>query len=159
MTGVQTCALPILEAQGLAEHSDDLLALFEQGWNKILKHGDLNRWHSGFDALPDIAPSAIDLNCSAVKIGNPEDTDLSHSQIESALKQMHPWRKGPFEIFGVHIDTEWRSDWKWDRLASAISPLAGRRILDVGCGSGYHLWRMLGAGAKLAIGIDRKRGV
>jgi len=68
--------------------------------------------------------------------------------------QLHPWRKGPFELFGVYIDTEWRSDWKWDRLKHAISPLAGRTALDVGCGSGYHLWRMLGAGAKLAIGID-----
>ncbi|MBP6682857.1 MAG: tRNA 5-methoxyuridine(34)/uridine 5-oxyacetic acid(34) synthase CmoB, partial [Halioglobus sp.] len=49
---------------------------------------------------------------------------------------------------------EWRSDWKWDRLAPAIDDLAGRRVLDVGCGSGYHCWRMLGAGAAEVIGID-----
>ena len=52
------------------------------------------------------------------------------------------------------VDTEWRSDWKWDRLAPHIRPLAGRRVLDVGCGSGYHLWRMRGAGAELAVGVD-----
>jgi tRNA (mo5U34)-methyltransferase len=67
---------------------------------------------------------------------------------------LHPWRKGPFCIQGVHIDTEWRSDLKWDRLAGAIAPLAGRLVLDVGCGNGYHGWRMLGAGARLVMGID-----
>lgn len=65
-----------------------------------------------------------------------------------------PWRKGPFTVHGIHIDTEWRSDWKWDRVLPHISPLEGRYVLDVGCGSGYHLWRMVGEGAKLAVGID-----
>ena len=27
-------------------------------------------------------------------------------------------------------------------------------MLDVGCGNGYHCWRMLGAGARAVIGID-----
>ncbi len=67
---------------------------------------------------------------------------------------LHPWRKGPFELFGVHIDTEWRSDWKWERLQDAIAPLEGRKVLDIGCGSGYHCWRMRGAGASLVAGID-----
>jgi tRNA (mo5U34)-methyltransferase len=59
-----------------------------------------------------------------------------------------PWRKGPFTVHGIHIDTEWRSDWKWDRVLPHISPLAGRYVLDVGCGSGYHLWRMVGKGSR-----------
>lgn len=65
-----------------------------------------------------------------------------------------PWRKGPFSLYGLDIDTEWRSDWKWQRVLPHISPLAGRSILDVGCGSGYYLWRMIGEGAHLAVGID-----
>ena len=32
--------------------------------------------------------------------------------------------------------------------------LAGKRVLDVGCGNGYHCWRMLGRGAAEVIGID-----
>ena len=68
--------------------------------------------------------------------------------------ELHPWRKGPFNLFGIFIDTEWRSDWKWRRLAKHISPLKGRLVLDIGCGNGYHLWRMAGSGAKLALGID-----
>jgi tRNA (mo5U34)-methyltransferase len=74
--------------------------------------------------------------------------------LRSALMGLHPWRKGPFELCGLHIDTEWRSDWKWDRLADAVAPLEGRRVLDVGCGNGYHCWRMLGSGAAEVVGID-----
>ena len=62
--------------------------------------------------------------------------------------------QGPFNFFGIHIDTEWRSDWKWQRLENHIEPLDGRTVLDVGCGSGYHCLRMLGAGAKFVMGID-----
>jgi len=144
-----------LASSQLAGFSDALIALYETGWKKILKHGDLNRWQSGFHALPDVSPSAYKLNASAVTIGSAADNaGMQKNEIKVALKQMHPWRKGPFELFGVYIDTEWHSDWKWDRLKDAISPLAGRTVLDVGCGSGYHLWRMLGADAKLVIGID-----
>ncbi|MCE9921016.1 tRNA 5-methoxyuridine(34)/uridine 5-oxyacetic acid(34) synthase CmoB, partial [Hafnia paralvei] len=74
--------------------------------------------------------------------------------IEKMLRALMPWRKGPFDLYGIHINTEWRSDWKWERVLPHISPLKGRTILDVGCGSGYHLWRMIGAGAHFAVGID-----
>ncbi len=44
-------------------------------------------------------------------------------------------------------------DWKWERVLPHCPILTGRTILDVGCGSGYHMWRMI-AGAHLAVGID-----
>jgi tRNA (mo5U34)-methyltransferase len=65
-----------------------------------------------------------------------------------------PWRKGPFSFFDTHIDTEWRSDWKWQRVLPHLSALEGRAVLDVGCGSGYHCWRLYGAGARFVLGID-----
>jgi tRNA (mo5U34)-methyltransferase len=68
--------------------------------------------------------------------------------------RLHPWRKGPYEICGLQIDTEWRSDWKWSRLQDEIEPLRDRLVLDVGCGNGYHAWRMAGEGVKAVIGID-----
>ena len=75
-------------------------------------------------------------------------------ELEQELKFFHPWRKGPYNIHGVFIDTEWRSDLKWDRLSGQIAPLAGRKILDVGCGSGYHCWRMALEEAELVIGLE-----
>ena len=88
-----------------------------------------------------------------VRIDGPEIDGLADQ-----LKVFHPWRKGPFHLHGIHIDTEWRSDWKWDRVLPHLQPLEGRAILDVGCGNGYHCWRMLGEGARLAIGIDPSLG-
>ena len=87
-------------------------------------------------------------------------TILSKGRTPGALKtqllSLRPWRKGPFSILGVDIDTEWRSDWKWHRIADAAH-WENASVLDVGCGSGYHLWRMWGAGARLVLGIDPTR--
>lgn len=119
------------------------------------RHGDLDLWLLTLKQFPRVQPSSVDLNCSAVRIGTSEDISPAERRaLELALQALHPWRKGPFNVFGIEIDTEWRSDMKWDRLADAITPLKGRRVLDIGCGSGYHCWRMLGAGARLVVGID-----
>jgi tRNA (mo5U34)-methyltransferase len=118
------------------------------------QHGRLSEWRHLLDNLPAITPSTLNLK-DAVSIG--QRTDLSaeeYGRLEQLLRQLHPWRKGPFHLFGLHIDTEWRSDWKWDRLKDRISPLNGRLVLDVGCGNGYHCWRMVGSGAKLVVGLD-----
>ncbi len=118
-------------------------------------HGDLVKWQAALQAMPRIQPSRINLQTDCLQIGAAEDLDrVSLDQLEQALRQLHPWRKGPFCLFGHHIDTEWRSDWKWQRLVPHISSLQDRLVLDVGCGNGYHLWRMLGDGARFAMGID-----
>jgi tRNA (mo5U34)-methyltransferase len=65
----------------------------------------------------------------------------------------HPWRKGPLRLAGLDIDTEWRSDWKWQRVAPHLD-LDGHRVLDIGSGNGYFGLRMLGAGARVVVGID-----
>lgn len=119
------------------------------------RYGDLPRWQAALRALPDIPVASVNLDCSAV--GATAAQPLAgrvRASLEEALQGLHPWRKGPFDLFGVHIDTEWRSDWKWQRIAGEVAPLPGRRVLDVGCGSGYHCWRMRGAGAAEVIGID-----
>lgn len=119
------------------------------------KHGDLIRWQAQLENLPKIAPQFRDISSNTIKLGNIAEIK-SELQIElkEKLQGFCPWRKGPFDLFGIHIDTEWRSDWKWQRLENHISPLKNRLVLDVGCGNGYHCWRMLGAGAKRVIGID-----
>lgn len=119
------------------------------------RYGDLPRWEQSLAALPDLPVSSRHLD--RARVGVDSDTPLDAATRESltaALQGLHPWRKGPFEFCGVHVDTEWRSDWKWDRIAPHIDDLQGRRVLDVGCGSGYHCWRMAGAGATEVIGID-----
>lgn len=115
-------------------------------------HGDLPRWRAALDALPDLTASAIELTDTVTVRGVVSEAE--RTRLEAALAELHPWRKGPFSVFGVHIDTEWRSDWKWQRVAPHLRRLDGHRVLDVGCGNGYFGWRMLGAGAREVVGVD-----
>jgi tRNA (mo5U34)-methyltransferase len=98
-------------------------------------HGDFASWRV---ALEDLQ------TCST------EQT----AEIRRALLTLAPWRKGPFTLAGITIDSEWRSDLKWARVKDAIAPLAGRKVLDVGCGNGYYALQMRAAGARLVIGVD-----
>lgn len=117
--------------------------------------GKVPEWEETLTQLPDILPKNINLDDPVVSIESSELlSEDGKSQLKAILKQLMPWRKGPYLIHGVDVDTEWRSDYKWDRLKSAIKPLQGKTILDVGCGNGYHSWRMKGLGADLVIGID-----
>lgn len=135
-------------------------------WSKVLprqvhqaiyeaNNGNLSGWLSVLERLPEIQPSLIDLNAGRIRVGVPRDCQEGvRREVEALLRELRPWRKGPFTIFGTDIDTEWRSDMKWDRLKDHIFPLKDRLVLDVGCSNGYHCWRMAGVGAKLVIGID-----
>ena len=113
--------------------------------------------------LPTLAVDNVDLNSNILTINAPL-SDSECKQATALLKQLMPWRKGPFQIGSsqnegeqaepIFIDTEWHSDWKWQRVAPHLGNLKGRRVLDVGGGSGYHGWRMAGAGAETVIIID-----
>jgi len=117
-------------------------------------HGKMAGWLSALESLPEIRPSRIALQ-NSVTIGSSADLgQVDREELIARLQAFHPWRKGPYNFFGIEIDTEWRSDWKWERLVPHIQPLAGRRVLDVGCGNGYHGWRMRGAGADFVLGIE-----
>jgi tRNA (mo5U34)-methyltransferase len=120
-------------------------------------HGKMSVWRQALASLPDVKPSTIELK-DKVAIGLPEDiNDEQRALFLDHLSAFHPWRKGPYELFGIYLDTEWRSDWKWDRILPHIRPLKDKRVLDVGGGNGYHGWRMLGEEAKLVVGIDPTR--
>jgi tRNA (mo5U34)-methyltransferase len=121
------------------------------------EHGDQARWLDALDSLPAITPDACDLTSYDLALTKTQLDDAQRDAVEQGLRGLMPWRKGPFRIFDTYVDTEWRSDWKWDRVAPHLAPLKGRNILDVGCGSGYHMWRMLGDGAGRVIGIDPSR--
>jgi tRNA (mo5U34)-methyltransferase len=129
---------------------EQLTAIFTQR-----QHGKTVEWQNILASLPDIQATTIDLGADCICVGNHDDCDAASQEVlEKQLKQLQPWRKGPFELFGIHIDTEWHSDWKWQRLQKHLGSLENRRVLDVGCGNGYHMWRMLADGAKLVVGAD-----
>ena len=115
-------------------------------------HGRAEEWSEVVRGLPQLKAEDFAINQDTVQI----DINSSAKLIDT-LKVFKPWRKGPFQIGDIFIDTEWRSDWKWQRIQPHIQPLDGRDVLDIGCGNGYHLFRMLGDGANNAVGVDPTR--
>lgn len=123
-------------------------------WQRENQHGQFKQWSNAVEFMPELTPDHLDLRNGVTAQSETPLTSRQVTRIETLLRNLMPWRKGPFSLYDVQIDTEWRSDWKWQRILPHLSDLRGRIILDVGCGSGYHLWRMIGAGAHLAVGID-----
>lgn len=114
-----------------------------------------DRFHRAYLQAPDIAPSALDLARDRVMIGKmadllPEQSDA----MNTALKGMIPWRKGPFDVFGIDLDAEWRSDLKWNRIASYLPSQKWKRVLDIGCNNGYYMARMAALNPEIVIGVD-----
>lgn len=102
-----------------------------------------------------LTSSFTDFTSSAVKIGRPgEIDDHLRLKLRASLLSLGPWRKGPFEVFGISIDSEWRSDVKWDRVCGHLKPLKDRHILDIGSSSGYYMFRMLQHHPAMIMGIE-----
>ncbi len=122
-----------LSAIGLGHWVQELMPLLDKRMS-IANHGDFDRWRDIVTGLPELAndPAAL----------------------RDSLSGLSPWRKGPFKLAGINIDSEWRSDLKWARIENAITPLDGRSVLDVGCGNGYYALQMRKAGAARVIGVD-----
>lgn len=121
------------------------------GWNSLEhnRHGDLPGWLEAIGALPE-GDGFVELDHGAPVLGLPADDPAA---LRENLMKLHPWRKGPLHLAGIRVDTEWRSDWKWNRLKPHLD-LGGHQVLDIGCGNGYFGLRMLAAGAKQVVGID-----
>ena len=136
----------------ITETTDTFLAPFHGTLRTTISsetrlHGRAEEWDAALATIKStIRTSQFDAD--TLSFGNP------NADFEEVLSMFLPWRKGPLQIGKTLVDTEWRSDWKWQRIIKHIEPLEGKQVLDIGCGNGYHLFRMLGAGADLALGID-----
>ncbi|SFV57588.1 tRNA (5-methoxyuridine) 34 synthase [hydrothermal vent metagenome] len=94
-----------------------------------------------------------------VKLGDRVEiqiADLSEPdvvQIEQTARLMLPWRKGPFQINDLFIDSEWQSQIKYNLLEPHFD-LKDKIVGDIGCNNGYYLFRMLTHKPKKLIGFD-----
>ncbi|MCP4749822.1 MAG: tRNA 5-methoxyuridine(34)/uridine 5-oxyacetic acid(34) synthase CmoB [Proteobacteria bacterium] len=153
--------IKLLSATPLARWAEGIPELCSRRLSPDMNR-DIIRWQEAIDTLPALPTGAFSIENGIVTFGTSEDGaslaanggEKARQRIERNLSYLHPWRKGPYSIYGVTVDTEWRSDLKWERLKDHFQPLAQRLVLDVGCGNGYHCWRMRAEGARLVIGID-----
>lgn len=117
----------------------------------LVEHGDFPRWFEALSRLPEIENARVYLDRAAITVdGECGNQKLLHD----SLKGLMPWRKGPYKFADIVIDTEWRSDLKWQRVLPHLASLENRHVLDIGCGNGYHCWRMLDQSPALVLGIE-----
>ncbi|MCF6179247.1 MAG: tRNA 5-methoxyuridine(34)/uridine 5-oxyacetic acid(34) synthase CmoB [Geopsychrobacter sp.] len=117
--------------------------------------GKGKRYLGLMERLFAVQPSNCDFNSDAVRIGQAQDISAQQrAELTELLHQLDPWRKGPFSLFGIEIDSEWVSSLKWQRVRDQIAPLCGRKVLDIGCSNGYYLYRMAADQPQLLLGIE-----
>lgn len=76
------------------------------------------------------------------------------SAVLETMRAYMPWRKGPYDIFGIDIDAEWRSERKWDRVLPALPDLRNKLVADIGCNNGYYMFRMTEHEPRLVVGFE-----
>lgn len=135
---------------------DDIAAIHQerQRWVNQDKKGFL-RYREPFQALSRFSASYVDLGGDAITIGRHREVgELEREEIKKQLRRFMPWRKGPFSVFGVDVDAEWRSERKWSRLTAKLPDLKGKYIADIGCNNGYYMFRMAHHQPKFVLGLE-----
>lgn len=80
-------------------------------------------------------------------------TQEQKEQILECATMLKPWRKGPFELEELKIESEWNSSIKWNLLAPHLE-LESKEIADIGCNNGYYMFKMLSHSPKSITGFD-----
>ncbi|PIE89111.1 MAG: tRNA 5-methoxyuridine(34)/uridine 5-oxyacetic acid(34) synthase CmoB [Acidobacteria bacterium] len=122
---------------------------------KTLQAKPFQKVRSLFDCLDTFPVKSKKFDSDAVSIGEQDPVDPETKERVIALaKELIPWKKGPFNLFGIHIDAEWQSQLKWKRLLPFLPDLKDKFLLDVGCNNGYYLFKMLDHDPARILGID-----
>ncbi len=125
-----------------------------QDWIKQDKKGFL-RYRNPYQLLAQYPADHVDCTGDTVIIGQPDEiSENEQQQITENLRAFMPWRKGPFSVFGINIDAEWRSERKWQRLLPELPDLSGKIIADIGCNNGYYMFRMAASTPRLVLGFE-----
>ncbi|EQC45410.1 tRNA 5-methoxyuridine(34)/uridine 5-oxyacetic acid(34) synthase CmoB [Bacteriovorax sp. Seq25_V] len=120
-----------------------------------------NSWtgHKAGEKYSPIQEKISQLNSIATQVEVDDYVHLVTNKSESLLieeiaKDLIPWRKGPFKVDDLAIDSEWRSNLKWKRIQDSIGSLKDQVVLDIGCNNGYYMFQMLKDQPELVLGID-----
>ncbi|TYT73407.1 tRNA 5-methoxyuridine(34)/uridine 5-oxyacetic acid(34) synthase CmoB [Desulfobotulus mexicanus] len=144
------------ESLGLGAYGSALLSLVADLEARLAgPDAQARMLREAFAVLPDAEPSLVDLDGDCVFVGRAGDLSEEESRIFfHVLQALIPWRKGPFSLFGVDVDTEWQSSMKWNRIIPFLPELGGKRILDIGSSNGYYLFRMASQKPAMALGVE-----
>ncbi len=104
-------------------------------------------------ALPEPIVTAVHLGDTVGVDLDPEFEATARMQIEQTARLLMPWRKGPFRLGSLLIDSEWQSHIKYKLLAPHVA-LRDKVVGDIGCNNGYYLFRMAEEQPRKLIGMD-----
>ncbi len=139
---------------GIDHHAITEIHEQRQRWVNQNKKGFL-RYRTPFERLRAHRASLTDCTADTVTIGGSDElSSESRQEIREQLKCFMPWRKGPFSIFGIEVDAEWRSERKWNRLRDRLPDLSGKIVADIGCNNGYYMFRMVPHEPRLVLGFE-----
>jgi len=128
------------------------LDTLRQERKKWLTWKNIKPYQEAIAALPEYKDLEVKLGDKVdIQIANLPATDFT--QIKETALLMKPWRKGPFQINTLFIDSEWQSQIKYNLLEPHFD-LKDKIVGDIGCNNGYYLFRMLTQKPKKLIGFD-----
>jgi len=113
-------------------------------------NGNIPKWNSVLEQLKEFKKGELSLNNGYLKIQSNNDK----TQLESILKKLTPWRKGPFMLGDLKLESEWLGYKKWLRVEPHISPLKNKKVLDIGAGNGYFSFIFALFNAKEIVAIE-----
>lgn len=113
------------------------------------------RFREPYEAISHLRASHLDFSGDQVIIGNKEElSSPDFAEVYKSMREFMPWRKGPFQVFGIDIDSEWRSERKWNRLTAALPDLENKVIADIGCSNGYYMFKMAQFKPRMVLGLE-----
>ena len=116
-----------------------------------VNNGNILKWSQAIETIETLPKGKVALKQPYISINQ---NDIDSELLTEALSKLIPWRKGPFMINDLVLESEWDGDMKWQRITRHIKPLESKHVLDVGAGNGYFTLRMAMEGAKRALGIE-----
>ena len=96
------------------------------------------------------------LNTTKTHFGDVIEIEFDNHQselIQECAIALKPWRKGPFRLNNLFIDSEWQSNIKYN-LLSPYFDLKDKVVADIGCNNGYYMFRMREQNPREIIGFD-----
>jgi len=149
----ETDYLPLLTKTA---RSEEILSIRNErlAWAGQEKKGFL-RYRRPCERLMRHSARHVDCSGDIVTIGTGDElSETTRKTIKEDLRSFMPWRKGPFSIFGIDVDAEWRSERKWQRLLPFLPDLSGKTVADIGCNNGYYMFRMTPHRPRLVLGFE-----
>lgn len=129
--------------------------------SKLSRQKELDVLAASLLQIPSRCANNTTFTEGVVCIGHSKDgseNPLSNKELEAlkgVMLGLVPWRKGPYDLFGVMVDAEWRSDWKWDRIKPFVpEDLSDKVVCDIGCANGYFMFRLLAHNPRMVVGLD-----